>query len=40
MPGHGPLLRDPHSLVRAMLTYRMLREQAIARKLSDGPADT
>jgi glyoxylase-like metal-dependent hydrolase (beta-lactamase superfamily II) len=40
LPGHGPLLRDPHSLVRAMLAHRMLREQAIARKLSDGPADT
>jgi glyoxylase-like metal-dependent hydrolase (beta-lactamase superfamily II) len=40
LPGHGPLLRDPHSLVRAMLTHRMLREQAIARKLGDGPADT
>lgn len=40
LPGHGPPLRDPHSLVRAMLTHRMLREQAIARKLGDGPADT
>jgi glyoxylase-like metal-dependent hydrolase (beta-lactamase superfamily II) len=39
LPGHGPLLRDPRSLVRAMLTHRMLREQSIARKLADGPAD-
>jgi glyoxylase-like metal-dependent hydrolase (beta-lactamase superfamily II) len=40
LPGHGPLLRDPRSLVRAMLTHRMLREQSIARKLADGPADS
>jgi glyoxylase-like metal-dependent hydrolase (beta-lactamase superfamily II) len=39
LPGHGPLLREPRSLVRAMLTHRMLREQSIARKLADGPAD-
>jgi glyoxylase-like metal-dependent hydrolase (beta-lactamase superfamily II) len=40
LPGHGPLLRDPRSLARAMLTHRMLREQSIARKLADGPADS
>jgi glyoxylase-like metal-dependent hydrolase (beta-lactamase superfamily II) len=40
LPGHGPLLRHPRSLVRAMLTHRMLREQSIARKLADGPADS
>jgi len=40
LPGHGPPLRDPRSLVRAMLAHRMLREQAIARKLANGPADT
>jgi glyoxylase-like metal-dependent hydrolase (beta-lactamase superfamily II) len=39
LPGHGPLLRDPRNLVRAMLTHRMLREQSIARKLADGPGD-
>jgi glyoxylase-like metal-dependent hydrolase (beta-lactamase superfamily II) len=39
LPGHGPLLRDPRSLVRAMLTHRTLREQSIARKLADGPGD-
>lgn len=40
LPGHGPPLRDPRALVREMLTHRMIREQAIARKLQDGPADT
>ena len=40
LPGHGPPLRDPRALVRAMLTHRMLREQAIARKLNDGSFDT
>jgi glyoxylase-like metal-dependent hydrolase (beta-lactamase superfamily II) len=39
LPGHGPLLREPRGLVRAMLTHRMLREQSIARKLVDGPGD-
>ena len=39
LPGHGPLLREPRNLVRAMLTHRMLREQSIARKLADGPGD-
>jgi glyoxylase-like metal-dependent hydrolase (beta-lactamase superfamily II) len=40
LPGHGPLLRDPRTLVRAMLTHRMIREQAIATKLTEGPFDT
>ena len=40
LPGHGPPLRDPKTLVRAMLTHRIIREQAIARKLADGPFDT
>lgn len=40
LPGHGPPLREPRSLVQAMLTHRMIREQAIARKLQDGSADT
>ncbi|MEA2737574.1 MAG: hypothetical protein QOH05_881 [Acetobacteraceae bacterium] len=40
LPGHGPPLREPRSLVREMLTHRMIREQAIARKLTDGPSDT
>lgn len=39
LPGHGPLLRQPRDLVREMLTHRMLREQAIVTKLSEGPAD-
>lgn len=40
LPGHGPSLRQPRDLVREMLTHRMIREQAIARKLQDGPANT
>jgi glyoxylase-like metal-dependent hydrolase (beta-lactamase superfamily II) len=40
LPGHGPLLRDPRNLVREMLTHRRIREQAIARKLTEGPANT
>jgi len=40
LPGHGPALRDPRALVREMLTHRTIREQAIARKLQDGPLDT
>jgi glyoxylase-like metal-dependent hydrolase (beta-lactamase superfamily II) len=40
LPGHGPKLPDPRGLVREMLTHRMIREQAIARKLNDGPSDT
>ncbi len=40
LSGHGPLLREPRKLVRALLAHRMLREQAIARKLTEGPVDT
>jgi glyoxylase-like metal-dependent hydrolase (beta-lactamase superfamily II) len=40
LPGHGPALREPRNLVREMLAHRMIREQAIARKLTDGPAGT
>ncbi len=40
LPGHGPALREPRSLVREMLTHRMIREQAIAKKLTDGSFDT
>ena len=40
LPGHGPPLREPRSLVRAMLTHRMIREQAIAKKLTGGAFDT
>jgi glyoxylase-like metal-dependent hydrolase (beta-lactamase superfamily II) len=38
LPGHGPLLRQPLNLVREMLTHRVMREQAILRRLADGPA--
>jgi glyoxylase-like metal-dependent hydrolase (beta-lactamase superfamily II) len=40
LPGHGPPLRDPRSLVRGMLAHRRLREQSIAHRLIEGPADT
>ena len=40
LPGHGPPLREPQALVREMLTHRKIREQAIVRRLADGPADT
>ncbi|MBV9248961.1 MAG: MBL fold metallo-hydrolase, partial [Acetobacteraceae bacterium] len=40
LPGHGPPLREPRTLVREMLHHRMEREQQIAAKLSEGPADT
>jgi glyoxylase-like metal-dependent hydrolase (beta-lactamase superfamily II) len=40
LPGHGPPLRDPRDLVRAMLAHRVMREHAIAEKLRQGPAST
>jgi glyoxylase-like metal-dependent hydrolase (beta-lactamase superfamily II) len=40
LPGHGPPMRQPRRLVREMLTHRVIREQAIARKLNDGAFDT
>src|ERR1051326_1049877 len=40
LSGHGPPLREPRDLVRAMLAHRMMREAAIAEKLRQGPANT
>lgn len=40
LSGHGPMLREPRDLVRAMLAHRVMRENAIAEKLKDGPAST
>ena len=40
LSGHGPILRNPRPLVRAMLAHRMLREQSIAEKLAHGAFDT
>jgi glyoxylase-like metal-dependent hydrolase (beta-lactamase superfamily II) len=40
LPGHGPLLPEPRNLVHEMLTHRMMREQAIQRKLAQGPVGT
>jgi len=40
LPGHGPPLHQPRSLVREMLMHRMIREQAITKKLGDGAFDT
>ena len=40
LPGHGPTLPQPRELVREMLTHRMMREQAIAKRLAQGAAGT
>ena len=40
LPGHGPALREPRELVRAMLAHRVMRENAIAEKLKEGAAST
>jgi glyoxylase-like metal-dependent hydrolase (beta-lactamase superfamily II) len=40
LPGHGPPLREPRTLVQEMLTHRMIRESAITRKLAGGAFDT
>ena len=40
LPGHGPALREPRDLVRAMLAHRVMREHAIAEKLKEAPAST
>ena len=40
LPGHGPALREPRTLVREMLTHRQARENAIATALKAGPAST
>ena len=37
LPGHGPMITDPHRFARALLAHRSLREQAIATALSGGP---
>jgi glyoxylase-like metal-dependent hydrolase (beta-lactamase superfamily II) len=35
--GHGPVLREPHSLVRAMLVHRQGREAAVLGLLGEAP---
>jgi glyoxylase-like metal-dependent hydrolase (beta-lactamase superfamily II) len=40
LPGHGPLLHEPRSLVQEMLTHRLIREQAIEAALINGASDT
>lgn len=40
LSGHGPPLREPRELVRGLLAHRVMRENAIVEKLSDGPATT
>ena len=37
LPGHGPMITDPHPFARALLAHRSLRESAIAAALSGGP---
>lgn len=40
LPGHGPPLRNPRTLVHEMLTHRIAREAAIVNRLREGAADT
>ncbi|MCC6718449.1 MAG: MBL fold metallo-hydrolase [Acetobacteraceae bacterium] len=40
LPGHGPMITDPHPFTRALLAHRTLREQAIAASLKTGPKST
>jgi len=40
LPGHGPPLPEPRSLVRELLTHRTMREQAIESALAGGAAGT
>ncbi len=40
LPGHGPPLPEPRSLVREMLAHRTMREQAIESALAGGAAGT
>jgi glyoxylase-like metal-dependent hydrolase (beta-lactamase superfamily II) len=40
LSGHGPPLREPRDLVRAMRAHRVMREAAIAEKLKQGAAST
>ncbi len=37
LPGHGPVLTDPHPYVRALLDHRIARENGIAAALGHGP---
>jgi glyoxylase-like metal-dependent hydrolase (beta-lactamase superfamily II) len=38
--GHGPVVPDPHSHVRALLANRIRRERAIAAAVAKSPGDT
>ena len=40
LPGHGPMLTDPHPYVQALLGHRIARENAIAAALEKGPNST
>ena len=40
LPGHGPVLTDPHPYVEALLEHRIARENAIAAALQGGPQTT
>lgn len=37
LPGHGPILENPHSFVRALLIHRQQREASIASALQRAP---
>jgi len=40
LPGHGPMLPEPRTLVRDLLSHRMAREAAIEQVIASHPADT
>lgn len=40
LPGHGPMVTSPHSLVRGMLAHRLARERAIMAALATEPLTT
>lgn len=40
LPGHGPRLREPRKLTRALLFHRMERERSILARLTKAPAST
>jgi glyoxylase-like metal-dependent hydrolase (beta-lactamase superfamily II) len=40
LPGHGPMLRDPHPYVQSLLDHRIAREEAIAAEIARTPSNT
>jgi glyoxylase-like metal-dependent hydrolase (beta-lactamase superfamily II) len=40
LPGHGPLISDPHPYVQSLLDHRVAREEAIAAEIARAPSNT